>query len=78
MAKVSKVLEWLSARDPEELIALEGWWYQSDVENNNNVKLTEEQWDYIVTKFEKDTSIHIDDVVSLTQEKFDVETVEEN
>ena len=63
MAKVKEVIDWLSKRDPEEVIALTGWWYQSDIENNNEVELTEEQWETIVDKHERDINRDIDDIV---------------
>jgi hypothetical protein len=62
MAKVKEVIEWLSTRDPEEVIALTGWWYQSDVENNIDTKLTEDQWLEIVDKHEDDAETHISEV----------------
>ena len=64
MAKVSEVIEWLSQREPDEEIALTGWWYKSDVENNNDVELTDEQWLTIVARHEDNTDCHIDEVVS--------------
>jgi hypothetical protein len=62
MAQVKDVIKWLSERDPEEVIALTGWWYQSDVENNIDTTLTEEQWLEIVDKHEDNTEIHISEV----------------
>lgn len=64
MAKVSEVIEWLSKCEPDEEIALTGWWYKSDVENNNDVELTDEQWLTIVNRHEDNTERHIDEVVS--------------
>lgn len=64
MAKVSDVIRWLSQREPDEEIALTGWWYKEDVENNNDVKLTEDQWLTIVNGHEDNTERHIDEVVS--------------
>ena len=64
MAQVKEVIEWLSKLDPEETIALTGWWNRYDVESNNNVKLTDNQWDAIVDMHESDIERHIDDVVS--------------
>jgi hypothetical protein len=64
MAKVSEVIHWLSQREPDEEIALTGWWYKSDVENNNDVELTDEQWLTIVNGHEDNIERHIDEVVS--------------
>lgn len=64
MAQVKEVIEWLSKRDPEETIALTGWWYKSDVENNNEVELTDEQWQTIVWGHEENIERHIDEVVT--------------
>jgi hypothetical protein len=63
MAKVKDVIATLSQRDPEEVIALEGWWYKSDVENNNDVELTPGQWGYVVERYEDNTDTHIDNFV---------------
>jgi hypothetical protein len=63
MALVREILDWLEQYDPEENLALTGWWRQSDVENNNDVELTKEQWDAIVIEHENDTMRDIDDVV---------------
>ena len=63
MAQVKEVIEWLSARDPEEIIALTGWWYQEDVEANNDVEFTPEQWDDIVERHERKVDCPIDDLV---------------
>lgn len=62
MAQVKEVIEWLSKRDPEEVIALAGYWYRSDVEHNNELELTDEQWDTIVDRFERDVAQNIDDI----------------
>jgi hypothetical protein len=64
MARVSEVIEWLSTREPDEEIALTGWWYKSDVENNNDVELTDDEWLTIVSGHEDNTERHIDEVVS--------------
>jgi hypothetical protein len=64
MAKVSEVIEWLSQREPDEEIALTGWWYKDDVENNNEVELTDDQWLTVVSRHENNTERDIDDVVS--------------
>ena len=63
MATVKEVIEQLSKRDADEVIALTGWWYKSDVENNHDVVLTEDQWSDIVDKHEDDTERHIDEAV---------------
>jgi hypothetical protein len=77
MAKVSQVIGWLSERDPEETIALQGWWYKSDVENNFYVKLTDEQWHYIVNRFEKDTDVPMSEVMYMAKERFDIQETDE-
>jgi hypothetical protein len=77
MAKVSQVIGWLSERDPEETIALQGWWYKSDVEGNFYVELTDEQWEYIVNRFEKDTDVPIDLVVTMAKDKFNIREIDE-
>jgi hypothetical protein len=77
MAKVSQVIGWLSERDPEETIALQGWWYKSDVENNFYVELTDEQWEYIVNRFEKDTDVPIDLVLTMAKDKFNIREIDE-
>ena len=65
MAQVKDVIKWLSERDPEEVIALTGWWYQSDVESNNDITLTDDQWNVIVEKHEDNTEVHIDEIVEV-------------
>lgn len=64
MATVKEVIEMLSHLDPNETIALTGWWVKSDVESNNGVKLSEDQWQEIVDSHEDNTEIHIDEIVS--------------
>lgn len=64
MAKVSDVIRWLSQHEPDEEIALTGWWYKSDVENNNEVELSDDEWLVIVNGHENNTERHIDEVVS--------------
>jgi hypothetical protein len=64
MATVKEVVEMLSHLDPNETIALTGWWVKSDVEQNNGVKLSEDQWQEIVDSHEDNTEIHIDEIVS--------------
>ena len=59
---VKEVMGWLSKRDPEEVIAFTGFWYQEDVEANNDMKFTDEQWETIVLRHEDSTDRHIDDV----------------
>ena len=72
MAKVKDVISWLKGYDQEEEIALTGWWTKADVENNNDVKLTDEQWETVVWRHEDNTEIHIDDVVqNLIEEEAD-------
>ena len=68
MAKVSEVITWLSQYSPDESIALTGWWLKSDVENNNDIQLTEEQWEEIVSMHEENTEIHIDQMVDRVME----------
>jgi hypothetical protein len=63
MAKVSEVIKMLSNLDPNEEIALTGWWQRSDVEDNNGVKFTDDQWNEIVWAHEDNTEIHIDEIV---------------
>ena len=64
MATVKEVIQMLSHLDPEETIALTGWWVKSDVEENNGIKLTDDQWESIVFSHEDNTEIHIDEIVS--------------
>lgn len=63
MAKVSEVIKMLSNLDPDEEIALTGWWVKSDVEYNNGVTFTDDQWNDIVFGHENNTEIHINEVV---------------
>jgi len=65
MTAVSKVIEYLSKLDPNEEIALTGWWVRSDVEYNNNIKLTDDQWDEICWKHEDNIEVHIDEIVDM-------------
>jgi len=65
MTAVSKALEMLSKLDPNEEIALTGWWVRSDVEYNNNIKLTDDQWATICAKHEDNIEIHIDEIVAM-------------
>jgi hypothetical protein len=63
MTKVKEVIQWLSEYDQEEEIALTGWWVKSDIENNNDVVLTDDQWLDIVAKHEDNIEVHIDEMV---------------
>jgi hypothetical protein len=63
MAKVKEVISWLSERDPEEVIALTGWWYKSDVESNNELVLTDDQWQFITDRHEENTEVDISSFV---------------
>jgi hypothetical protein len=65
MTQVSKAIEYLSKLDPNEEIALTGWWVRADVEHNNNIKLTDEQWETICWKHEDNIEVHIDEIVEL-------------
>ena len=71
MAKVKEVIGWLSKLDPEDTIALTGWWERSDVEEHNRIKFTDEQWDTIVERHEDNTEVHIDEIVSSVIEEED-------
>jgi hypothetical protein len=64
MAKAREVIEWLSKLDPEETIALTGWWLKSDIENNHDITLTDDEWELIADTHENNTEIHIDEQVS--------------
>lgn len=66
---VKDVVRWLSAYDQEENIALVGWWTKGDVEDNNGVKFTDEQWDEIVQRQEDETLTHIDVFVEQVMEE---------
>lgn len=63
MATVKEVIELLSKRDADEVIALSGWWYKSDVENNHDIRLDTDEWQSIVDKHEVNTERHIDEAV---------------
>jgi len=63
MTQVSKAIEYLSKLDPNEEIAFTGYWVRSDVEENNNIKLTDEQWETICWKHEDNIEVHIDEIV---------------
>jgi hypothetical protein len=65
MTKVSKAIEYLSKLDPNEEIALTGWWTRSDVEENNELDLTDEQWETICVRHEKDPELDIDYIVQI-------------
>ena len=64
MTAVSKAIEYLSTLDPNEEIALTGWWVRSDVEDNNNIKLTDDVWDIICARHEDNIELHIDEIVA--------------
>lgn len=64
MATVKEAIKMLSHLDPNETIALTGWWVKSDVESNNGIKLTDEQWETITLRHEDNTEIHIDEIVT--------------
>jgi hypothetical protein len=68
MAQVKEVIKWLSALDPEEVIALSGWWIQSDVENLVDQKFTEEEWIWITDYHERDTTQPIEYAVAEVME----------
>jgi hypothetical protein len=70
--RVKDVIALLANRDPEEEIALSGWWYKSDVENNNDIELTDDQWDAIAQGHEGGIERHIDEIVEevLAQEAY--------
>lgn len=63
MTQVSKAIEMLSKLDPNEEIAFTGYWVKSHVEKNNNIKLTDEQWETICWKHEDNIEVHIDEIV---------------
>jgi hypothetical protein len=63
MTKVSDAIKMLEDYSPDEEIALTGWWLRSDIENNNDVVLTDDQWDEIVAAHEDNTEVHIDEIV---------------
>jgi hypothetical protein len=65
MTAVSKAIEMLSKLDPNEEIALTGWWVRSDVEHNNDIKFTDDEWETICWKHEDNIEIHIDEIVAM-------------
>jgi len=65
MTTVAKAIEYLSKLDPNEEIAFTGYWVKSDVEENNNIKLTDDQWATICDKHEDNIEVHIDEIVAL-------------
>ena len=65
MTAVSKAIEMLSKLDPNEEIALTGWWVRSDVEYNNDITFTDDEWATICMKHEDNIEIHIDEVVAM-------------
>lgn len=71
--QVKKIIELLSKHDPNEELAFTGYWTKRHVEFNNDVELTDDQWNVICAKHEDNIEIHIDEIVSLVlrEEKFD-------
>ena len=63
MTAVSKAIEYLSTLDPNEEIAFTGYWVKSDVEENNNIKLSDDVWDIICARHEDNIEVHIDVIV---------------
>lgn len=61
--KVKDAIYLLSKHDPEEIIALDGWWYKEDVDNNNDIQLDLDEWKQVVERYEKDTTRDIDEIV---------------
>jgi hypothetical protein len=61
--QVSKAIEYLSKLDPNQEIAFTGYWVKSDVEEINDVKLTDDQWDEICQKHEDNIEVHINEIV---------------
>jgi hypothetical protein len=60
MTTAREAIKMLSDLDPDEEIAFTGWWSKDDVENNNDVELTDDEWYDICLKHEKDPMAHID------------------
>jgi len=65
MTAVSKALEMLSKLDPNEEIALTGWWVRADVEHNNDITFSDDEWETICWKHEDNIEIHIDEIVAM-------------
>lgn len=65
MTTVAKAIEYLSKLDPNEEIAFTGYWVKSDVEENNNIKLTDDQWATICDRHEDNIEVHIDEIVAV-------------
>ena len=63
--QVKKIIEMLSKYDPNEELAFTGYWERKHVEFNNEVDLTDDQWNVICDKHEDNPEIHIDEIVSL-------------
>jgi hypothetical protein len=63
MAVVREVIEMLSKRDLDEVVALIGWWTREDVETNNHMTIGDDNWADIVQRQEDDTWRHIDDII---------------
>jgi hypothetical protein len=64
MTTPAQAIEYLSKLDPNEEIAFTGYWVKSDVEENNNIKLTDDQWATICAKHEDNIEVHIDEIVA--------------
>lgn len=60
--KVREIKELLNAYDDNEELALTGWWSQSLVQTNNDVRFTKEQWIKIVELHED--GLNIDEAVT--------------
>jgi hypothetical protein len=63
--QVSKAIEMLSKLNPNEEIAFTGYWVRSDVEENNGITFTDDEWETICWKHEDNIEIHIDNIVSM-------------
>jgi hypothetical protein len=63
--QVSKAIEMLSKLNPNEEIAFTGYWVKSDVERNNDITFTDDEWETICWRHEDNIEIHIDEVVSM-------------
>jgi hypothetical protein len=55
----------LSKLNPNEEIAFTGYWVRSDVEENNGITFTDDEWETICWKHEDNIEIHIDNIVSM-------------
>jgi hypothetical protein len=63
MTTPAKAIEYLSKLDPNEEIAFTGYWVKSDVEENNNIKLSDDVWAIICARHEDNIEVHIDEIV---------------